>query len=264
MNYLKEVLAFHDWLETNQCDATEQALWHHLMAINNKCGWSVWFTVANMTLQAKLGGIDRKTLDRKRNDLCLKGRIEYVSQGKKQAGKYRIISFESGITGIIPLKTGLSVPSDGLNPPALNKLNKTKQNINNGGGINQDQLTKFEDPLPPPAQPSDESTRLVKIFEKEFGRPPSSIETQEILILGDSYGPELVIEALRRSVTAGKLTLRYIQGILSSWSGQNLKTIREIQEHEAGRKSNKTHDPPADPRPGGGSKEDKYRDLYAI
>ena len=262
MNYLKEVLAFHDWLETNQCDATEQALWHHLMSINNKCGWSVWFTVANMTLQAKLGGIDRKTLDRKRNDLCLKGRIEYVSQGKKQAGKYRIISFESGIAGIIPLKTGLSVPSDGLNPPALNKLNKTKQNINNGSGINQDQLTKFEDPQPP-AQPSDESAHLVKIFEKEFGRPLSPMEIQEILDLGDNYGPDIVKEALRRSVSAGKLTLRYIQGILKSWSGQNLKTIREIQEHEARRKSNKTHDPP-DPRLDGGNKEDKYRDLYAI
>ncbi len=128
MNYLKEVLAFHDWLETNQCDTMHQALWYHLMAINNKCAWSEWFTVANMTLQAKLGGIDKKTLDRKRNDLCNKGRIEYINQGKK-AGKYRIISFGDNIRGINPLETSQSVPNLSPIESPLNKLNinETKQ-----------------------------------------------------------------------------------------------------------------------------------------
>ena len=126
MNYLKEVLAFHDWLETNQCDTIEQALWFHLMAINNKCGWPVWFTVANMTLQAKLGGIDKKTLDRRRNDLCNKKRIEYISQGKKQAGKYRMIPFEDSIRGFNPLETTLSVTSDDLNQTPLNKQNRNE------------------------------------------------------------------------------------------------------------------------------------------
>jgi len=142
VNYLKEINAFHHWLETNQCDATEQALWFHLMDINNRCGWSVWFQVANLTLQAKLGGIDRKTLDRKRNNLKLLERIEYVNLGKREAGKYRMISFEginplkeditgnipveNTITGNIPLETGLTVPKNGLNLTTLYKLNKTK------------------------------------------------------------------------------------------------------------------------------------------
>jgi len=51
MNYIKELNAFIDWLETNPLDATAQALWFHLMAICNKCGWPEWFAVANLTLK---------------------------------------------------------------------------------------------------------------------------------------------------------------------------------------------------------------------
>ena len=141
MNYLKEIIAFHHWLETNQVDSTEQALWFHLMDINNRCGWLEWFAVANMTLQARLGGIDRKTLDRKRNSLKQLGRIKYHNQGKREAGKYKIITFhdysitgtipaEKGITGNIPLETGLSVPKVSLEMSTLFKLNKTKQKDN--------------------------------------------------------------------------------------------------------------------------------------
>ena len=133
MNYLKEIIAFHHWLETNPLDSTEQALWFHLMDINNRCGWLEWFAVANMSLQARLGGIDRKTLDRKRNSLKQLGRIEYVNQGKREAGKYRMVTFtgmiplEESITGNIPLETGKSVPKVSLDPPALYKQKKTKQ-----------------------------------------------------------------------------------------------------------------------------------------
>ena len=127
MNYLTEIVAFHHWLETNQCDAIEQALWHHLMSINNQCGWSVWFTVANMTLQAKLNGIDRKTLADRRNKLCQKGRLEYVSQGKKKAGRYRLIAFEGEIAGTVPVETALTVPKPSLIAATLNKQNKTKK-----------------------------------------------------------------------------------------------------------------------------------------
>lgn len=130
MNYLTELNAYHNWLETNPCDAIEQALWYHLMAINNSCGWCEWFTVANLTLQAKLNGIDRKTLDDRRNKLCQKKRIEYVSQGKKKAGKYRLIAFEGEIAGTPPAIRHLSDTKPSLNRTTLNKLNETKTKDN--------------------------------------------------------------------------------------------------------------------------------------
>lgn len=154
MNYLKEILAFHYWLETNPLDATEQALWYHLMDINNRCGWLEWFAVANMTLQARLGGIDRKTLERKRNKLQQLGRIEYRNQGKREAGKYRLIRLEGVITGNNPLETSKNVPNNDLNLTTLNK-----QNIN---GVSND----TPDP-PSEKQKKEQKPRKVK-------EPPSS------------------------------------------------------------------------------------------
>lgn len=92
MNYMDEINAFIDWLEINPLDAGAQALWFHLMAICHKSGSPDWFTVANLTLQAKLGVTD-KTLAKHRNTLINKGRIAYKNQGKRKAGKYRIIPF---------------------------------------------------------------------------------------------------------------------------------------------------------------------------
>jgi len=82
-----------------------------------------------MSLQARLGGIDKKTLERHRVNLINAGLIEYKNQGRKQAGKYRIISIGGDIGGNIPLETSLSVPYLSPEAPLLTKdKNKTKQN----------------------------------------------------------------------------------------------------------------------------------------
>lgn len=94
MNYIREINSFMDWLEINPLEANTQALWFHIMAIANKSGWPEWFTIANLTLMAKVG-ISENTLNKHRNILIQKGRIEYKNQGKQKAGKYRIISFTS-------------------------------------------------------------------------------------------------------------------------------------------------------------------------
>jgi hypothetical protein len=119
--------AFVDWLETNPLDAITQALWFHLMAISNKCNWPQWFTVANRTLQAKLG-VDKKTVQRHRHLLVQKDRIEYKNQGKKEAGKYRLIPFGGEIRGNAPPNQGPNEgpnggPIQGLKVSPLDKLN---------------------------------------------------------------------------------------------------------------------------------------------
>lgn len=94
MDYMYEMSAFTDWLEINPLEPTTQTLWFHIMMIANKSGCSEWFTVANPLLQAKVG-VSENTLNKHRNYLVQKGRIEYRSQGKQKAGKYRIITFTS-------------------------------------------------------------------------------------------------------------------------------------------------------------------------
>lgn len=93
MNYLKEINGFMRFLETTELKPTTQALWFHLMDINNNCRWKEWFTVSNSRLYSRLG-VSENTMDKHRDILMKHGRIEYKPKGKS-AGSYRIISLEN-------------------------------------------------------------------------------------------------------------------------------------------------------------------------
>ena len=55
MNYITEILAFYDWLESNRLSTSAVALWHALMAINNKCKWEPDFSASIDTLKWRTG-----------------------------------------------------------------------------------------------------------------------------------------------------------------------------------------------------------------
>ncbi|MHC1990238.1 DnaD domain protein [Bacillus safensis] len=93
MNYLKEINGFMRWLETTELKPATQALWFHLMDINNGATWKEWFTVPNSRLYSRLG-VSEKTMIEHRKYLIEHGRIEYKPKGKS-AGSYRIISLEN-------------------------------------------------------------------------------------------------------------------------------------------------------------------------
>jgi hypothetical protein len=128
LNYLTEINAFNEWLETHPLDATTQALWYHLMAIANKCGWPEWFTVANATLQAKLG-VDKKTVIRHRTILQKVARITYKNGSTRQAGKYLLHAFSGGISGKFPPIKGPITDQSG-NQSRDHYINKTKTKLN--------------------------------------------------------------------------------------------------------------------------------------
>ncbi|MER3125578.1 DnaD domain protein [Bacillus pumilus] len=102
MNYLKEINGFMRWLETTELKPTTQALWFHLMDINNGCTWKEWFTVPNSRLYARLG-VSEKTMIEHRKILIEHGRIEYKPRGTG-AGSYHIISLEN-VANPVPEKS---------------------------------------------------------------------------------------------------------------------------------------------------------------
>ena len=55
MNYLAEIKTFYDLVQVKQLSTGQIALWHALMAINNKCAWIEWFTVPNIMLELNTG-----------------------------------------------------------------------------------------------------------------------------------------------------------------------------------------------------------------
>jgi len=90
MNYIKELNAFYDWLETNSLSTSAIALWHALMHICNKCGWAEEFGVAISTLSVKTG-LSRRGVQNARNELQQKGRIKWRSRGGNKSAVYTII-----------------------------------------------------------------------------------------------------------------------------------------------------------------------------
>lgn len=78
----------------------------------------------------------------------------------------------------------------------------------------------------------DKPTGLISTFEKEFGRPLSPIEVDQIQLWAGEVESFLVIEALKRAVLRGKHNFKYINSILMEWKKNNLQTLESIEEYD--------------------------------
>ena len=90
MNYLAEILAFYELVQVKQLSTGQIALWHALMAINNRCTWIEWFTVPNLTLELNTG-MSRSGVLKARNALKQYGLIDFKVNGTK-ATNYKMIT----------------------------------------------------------------------------------------------------------------------------------------------------------------------------
>lgn len=75
---------------------------------------------------------------------------------------------------------------------------------------------------------------LYSIFENEFARPLGPMEITQLTewINNDKLTNELILEALRRAVFAGKFKFSYISSILFDWLKNNIRTMQEVQERD--------------------------------
>lgn len=235
INYIKEINAFYDWLETNSVSTSSIVLWHALMAINNKARWTVEFAVAVSVLCVKTG-LSPRAISNARNELKQKGRIDWKQRKGNQSAVYTIIPFLSA-TGAYNrannttdngANNDLSAPhadsctdnascstSDKCadNASTLYKLNKTKLNSNN----DHDHVGELN---------------FFSMIESEFGRPLSPMEIERVMywVNQDQVPDVLIAEAVRRAVMRGKVNFRYIDAILMDWSKKNLRTLEDVAE----------------------------------
>lgn len=93
-----------------------------------------------------------------------------------------------------------------------------------------------------------EPVNLYSCFEKEFGRPLSPMEVEQINLWSNRLNPHMVLEALRKAVLMGKHNFKYIDSILLEWEKNNLRSPVEVAEYDkrfkdrhnsAGRNKNK-------------------------
>lgn len=85
-----------------------------------------------------------------------------------------------------------------------------------------------------PKQAGYQFTSMCQSFEKEFGRPLSPFEIEQVGIwLTEHQGKaEFILEALKRAVMRGKHNFKYIDSILLEWKKNNLRTVGAIMEYE--------------------------------
>lgn len=75
---------------------------------------------------------------------------------------------------------------------------------------------------------------LVEVFEQELGRPLTGLECEHLdRWLGSGFSDELIIESLRRGVSAGIRNFRYLDSILREWEKKGLKTRTEVEADDA-------------------------------
>lgn len=74
---------------------------------------------------------------------------------------------------------------------------------------------------------------LIHIFEQELGRPLTGLECENLdRWLSSHFSEELIIEALRRGVSAGIRNFRYLDSILREWEKKGLRTRAEIEAED--------------------------------
>lgn len=93
MNYLTEIKLFYEWLEMHPLTPSAIALWHGLMFMANRSGWTDEFAVPLSVLESRTG-IPTATLYRTRVQLTDSGLISVNSPGGSACARYRILSFE--------------------------------------------------------------------------------------------------------------------------------------------------------------------------
>jgi DNA replication protein len=74
--------------------------------------------------------------------------------------------------------------------------------------------------------------QLFQLFEQEFGRFLSPMETEMISMWldQDGHSPEVIRRALKEAVLSQKLSLRYIDRILFEWKKNNVKTPEDAEK----------------------------------
>lgn len=239
MDYIKQILAFDDYLMYNQGLSSGQiALWRALMSINNKTRWSEWFTASNQTLET-LAGLSRQGINKNRNVLKQLGLIDFQTNGRK-ATSYHICKLytsdsvqESLQEDVRKLSTSNSLQEsvqDSLQSSSATvaekcttqlrnsrTLYKHKQNININKNIN-DHI---------------EDLGVYEFIQQAWKKAPTGLLQGALGPWIKEWGPELVLYAFKlayeNSVEMQGLK-KYVQAILNNWAKRDIKTLEDAEK----------------------------------
>ncbi len=241
VNYLKEINAFYDWLETNPMPYSAIVLWHALMQTSNRAGWPSEFAVAISTLSAKTG-LKKDAIIRARNRLQQAGRIDFRSRDGNQSAIYTIIPFASetttqtennadcvGLSDANRAQTAHNPRTIRAQSAPINKLNETNSS---GGDAREIIDLNF--------------AKAARAIENHFPGRINSIQVDKLSgYISSGMEPELVVRAVEITRLAGK-GINYLWGILANCDERGVLTLSEF-EHDQQRAAAGMHKRSAGP-----------------
>lgn len=218
MDYIKQILAFDDYLMYNQGLSSGQiALWRALMSINNKTRWSEWFTASNQTLET-LAGLSRQGINKNRNVLKQLGLIDFQTNGRK-ATSYHICKLYTSDSVQDSLQSSSATVAEKCTTQLRNSstLYKHKQNININKNIN-DHI---------------EDLGVYEFIQQAWKKAPTGLLQGALGPWIKEWGPELVLYAFKlayeNSVEMQGLK-KYVQAILNNWAKRDIKTLEDAEK----------------------------------
>lgn len=220
---MTEIKAFHDLVQSKQLSTGQIALWYALMYQNNKCAWTEWFTVPNITLELNCG-LSKSGIHKARNVLKQYGVLDFKPNGTK-ATAYKIISqdksgrdsnLDSEESGRVSGRDSLLVGSrdGGRVGVPLNKLNDTKL-------IDDDNARE-------------EANIVFKTWEQNIGML-SPITIQKLTAWQNDMPDDVICKAIEIAVLNNARNFGYINTILNNWHKKNLKSLDAIDQEERNR-----------------------------
>ncbi len=242
MNYLREINAFYDWLETNSIPDSAIVLWHALMHTCNKTGWVTEFAVAISVLEAKTG-LKKAAVVRARQRLQQAGRIDFKSRAGQQSAVYRIIGFafqnetQSGTQiDCVPKRDAKWTANRSQSGPQTDRkvdllLNKT--NLPNRAVVADARETNVNYSENHSEDRQSEEKTIVMLYEEYFGRMINPFLADKLAAYQsqDGMAINLIEQAFRRSRESGK-DLQYAEGILRNWRSKGIRTIEQAKEEQ--------------------------------
>lgn len=237
MDYIKQILAFDDYLMYNQGLSSGQiALWRALMSINNKTRWSEWFTASNQTLET-LAGLSRQGINKNRNVLKQLGLIDFQTNGRKATSYhicklYTLDSLQDSLQeDVRKLSTSNSL-QDSLQSSSATVAEKCTTQLRNSStlykhkqNININENTNIND--------YEEDVGVYEFIQSHWGQHPDNLLKGALGSWIREWGPELVLYAIKQAYEYSvdmRWLKSYVDKIFANWKDKSINTLEEAIE----------------------------------
>lgn len=230
VNYADEVSAFYDWLEVNELPQSAVLLWHALMHLYHKSGQQQTFTVARSVIEAKTG-MKKDAYYNARNQLKIAGLIDFKTRGNK-ATIFKMNSLLSEKQTLNQTTKPVKSEKQTITQTINQTINQTATPTSNQT-FNIDRQKERQTDDNADATWQDIENIWSEVFR--FRMKPNHSEMLGAFIDQDGMTHSLIVEAIERVRNAETPNMRYLWKILGDWAKLDIRTIRDLVEHEKNR-----------------------------